>query len=108
MTVEVHGTPVPLDPAADLVAYRVIQEGLTNAIKHLSARAVRVRLDWTPGSLDVLVLDPGPARTGVAPGARAGLVGMDERVRAAGGWLRAGPDGAAGFTVAATLPAGTR
>jgi hypothetical protein len=87
-----------------LAAYRVVQESLTNTVRHAGARRVRVRLDWRQAALHVEVSDDGhgPAPDG-HPG--HGLVGMRERVTACGGDLRTGVgDGGVGFRVAAALP----
>ena len=94
--------PVPAELA--LAAYRVVQESLTNTVRHAGARRVRVRLDWRQAALHVEVSDDGhgPAPDG-HPG--HGLVGMRERVTACGGDLRTGVgDGGVGFRVAAALP----
>ncbi len=95
----------PLPSAVDLTAYRIVQESLTNVLRHSAATAVRVTLRRGDDALSVTVTDDGPARTG-QPGGQ-GLRGLRERVAAHGGTFRAGPrDGgpAAGFEVAATLP----
>jgi len=115
LAVTVDGTAEPLDcpaatlPAAvELTAYRVIQESLTNVLRHSAARSARVTLRRLDGALQVTVTDDGPARTGQSGGG-LGLRGLRERVAAHGGTFHAGPraDGdAAGFEVSATLPAG--
>lgn len=104
-SLEEHGVrrPVPADLAA--TAYRIVQESLTNTIKHAGASTVSVRLEWLDGRLNLEVRDDGRGRGGSGgPGGR-GLVGMRERVSAAGGELTCGPgpDGV-GFRVAASLP----
>ncbi|MFH8408641.1 sensor histidine kinase [Streptomyces sp. NPDC018019] len=88
--------------------YRVVQEGLTNAAKHAPGAPVDVRLDGDGRRLDVTVTNAAPP-PGTAPAPAPvsggnGLVGLDERVRLAGGELRAGPTPAGGFEVAARLP----
>ena len=92
---------VPADLA--VAAYRIVQEALTNTIRHAAARQVGVRLRWLPEALQVEVTDDGVGPSG-APGGH-GLVGMRERAAACGGELTAGPgpDGT-GFRVTATLP----
>ena len=115
LAVTVDGTAEPLDcpaatlPAAvELTAYRVIQESLTNVLRHSAARSARVTLRRLDGALQVTVTDDGPARTGQSGGG-LGLRGLRERVAAHGGTFHAGPraDGAApGFEVSAMLPAG--
>ncbi|HEV8568274.1 MAG TPA: histidine kinase [Actinoplanes sp.] len=104
-SLEEHGErrPVPADLAA--TAYRIVQESLTNTVKHAAARQVSVRLEWLGGALKVEVRDDGRGPAGSrGPGGR-GLLGMRERVSAAGGELTCGPgpDGV-GFRVAASLP----
>ncbi|WP_460466905.1 sensor histidine kinase [Calidifontibacter terrae] len=89
-------------PGTELTAYRVVQEGLTNVLRHSTASHVRVDLRLSKGSLLVEVTDDGPARPSDDPPGH-GLVGMRERVLAGGGVLEAGPCGS-GFRVAATLP----
>ncbi|MEV7378834.1 ATP-binding protein [Streptomyces lydicus] len=87
--------------------HRVVQESLTNAAKHAPGAAVRVRITREAEELAVTVTHParpaGPAPAPVSGG--SGLVGLDERVRLAGGALRAGPAPDGGFTVSARLPA---
>jgi signal transduction histidine kinase len=117
LAVTVDGTAGPLPAAVDLAAYRVIQESLTNVLRHSAATAARVTLRRRDGALRVTVTDDGPARTGPRGEARGGprageaggrgLRGLRERVTAHGGAFRAGPrDGGAtaGFEVSATLP----
>jgi signal transduction histidine kinase len=116
LAVTVDGTAEPPDgpagalPAAvELTAYRVIQESLTNVLRHSAARSARVDLRRLDGALQVTVTDDGPARP-ARPGQSGGglgLRGLRERVAAHGGTFHAGPraDGAAaGFEVSATLP----
>jgi signal transduction histidine kinase len=87
-------------------AYRIVQEGLTNARKHAPGAVVRVRLDGEPGAeLLIRIANPGPtpaARPGV-PGAGMGLIGVGERVALAGGHVRYGPQGD-DFVLEARLP----
>jgi signal transduction histidine kinase len=101
------GTPTAIERSASLAAYRVVQEALTNVIKHAGHTAgSAVRLHWLDDALEVSVSDDGGdgGTAQVGEGAGHGLVGMRERVGLAGGQLRAGraPDG--GFTVLARLP----
>jgi signal transduction histidine kinase len=101
-------------PAADTLpvalgrtAYRVVQEGLTNARKHASASAVEVAVRGGD-KLAVEVVTRRPAGVAVAadslPGTSSGLTGLDERVTLAGGTLHAGPDADGDFVLRATLP----
>jgi signal transduction histidine kinase len=118
--VEETGERVPLPPGADLAAFRIVQEALTNIVRHSGARTARIRLAYLPGMLDLRVDDDGPALTGKETGAGAGagtgagagaepgggngLVGMRERAIALGGVAEAGPRPGGGFRVHARLP----
>ncbi len=86
----------------DLAAFRVVQESLTNAAKHVGRCRARVEMRWQPEALEVEVANEGSAVPG-GEGAGRGLVGMRERVRLVGGRLETGPT-AAGFRVAAWFP----
>lgn len=114
---EAAGTPVRLvraglDPARvpELVgrtAYRVIQEGLTNARKHAAGCPVEVRLSGVPGDrLEIQLSNSVLVRTGrtVVPGAGVGLIGLRERADLAGGGLTHGETDAGNFVVQAWLP----
>lgn len=95
-----------IPPTVDLTAYRIIQESITNVVKHADARSVTVSLDYKPEDLIVSVVDDGQ---GAPPVPRAGdggygLAGMRERAAAVGGRLSAGPGVNGGFQVIATLP----
>jgi len=96
-----------LPPSVDLTAYRVIQEGLTNVVRHAPGAAATVTVRREPGALLVEVTDDGRASGAAAEsrhGAGHGLAGMGERVRAAGGSLEAGAVPGGGFSVRASLP----
>ncbi|MER7398579.1 histidine kinase [Streptomyces sp. NPDC000151] len=98
-----------LSPMVGLAVHRVVQESLTNAAKHAPGGAVRVRIDRADGTLSVAVVNEPAAADAPPPGVAsggAGLVGLDERVRLAGGTLRTGPTPEGGFEVAAELPTG--
>jgi signal transduction histidine kinase len=101
--------PVPaLDAAASLAAYRIVQESLTNVIKHSGASRATLRVDVTDQAVALEVIDPGPARPASHPGRSGhGLVGLDERARLVGGSLEYGARGD-GFRVRATLPVSSR
>jgi signal transduction histidine kinase len=88
-----------------LVAYRVVQEALTNARRHAPGAPVEVLLDYEPDALHIIVSDRGPGASGGAGG--FGLVGMRERVEAVGGSVTIGDRPGGGFVVAAELPLGT-
>lgn len=101
----VRGAITALDPGAELAAYRVIQEALTNSRRHAPGAATDVELHYTEGELRVLVRDNGPGPPADPPVAGHGLLGMRERVAAVGGRFRAGESASGGFLVEATLPA---
>ena len=101
----VAGEPRPLPRTLELSAYRVIQEALTNALKHSGGSTARLRLDYKPNVLEVEVCDDGRGSAVRAPHhvGGHGLIGMRERVSLHGGHLSAGPT-ADGFAVRATFP----
>lgn len=103
----VEGQPRPLPATVELSAYRVIQEALTNVLKHSDATSATVRVDYSADVLEVEVTDDGRGSPHVRNTTNAGgngLIGMRERVRLHGGHLRAGPGAAGGFAVRATFP----
>ena len=103
--VEIAGDAGAVAPGLSATVYRVVQESLTNSLKHASARRVRVLIECRADRLEVTVTDDG--RGGPADMAKgAGLTGMRERVKVYGGTLLAGPTVGGGFTVHAVLPAG--
>ncbi len=91
--------------AVSLTAYRVVQESLTNIIKHSAAENARVTVAASENSIDIEVTDPGPARPNGGARSGHGLLGLDERVRLVGGVLESGANGN-GFRVHASLPTG--
>lgn len=94
---------VPADLA--VAVYRVVQESLTNVVRHAGARQASVRLDWLTHVLEVRVIDDGRGPGAVNGHAGHGLIGMRERVSACGGELYAGAGhGGSGFLVTATIP----
>ncbi|MFF5231898.1 sensor histidine kinase [Dactylosporangium sp. NPDC000521] len=97
------GTPCPVPPALGLAAYRVVQEALTNTLKHARAATVEVTIGFPPPALTVEVSDDGSA---TVAGTGHGLAGMRERAALHGGTLHAGPRPGGGYTVAATFPLG--
>ena len=103
VSVIVEGTPRAVPSGIDLSAYRVVQEALTNTLKHADARHARVSLRYGDHELGVDVRDDG---TNVAngDGGGHGLLGMRERVATFGGSLDAGPAPQGGFAVAARFP----
>src|SRR5215831_18569132 len=122
---EVVGTPGPLAPGVDLTAYRIVQEALTNTIRHAHADRAAVTVSYEPGYVTVSVADSGPQRDGrprdgrpangngdaaggpatLLAGSGLGLAGIAERVASCGGSLTVGPTPAGGFAVTARLPA---
>nr|WP_223184956.1 sensor histidine kinase [Streptomyces sp. CBMA152] len=106
LTVETETTGVRrnLPPGADLAAFRIVQEALTNVVRHSGSRTARVGVGYTPGMLELRVDDDGPAAPGDAGGSGNGLIGMRERAAALGGTIEAGPRPDGGFRVVARLP----
>ena len=104
---DVLGDLDDLPPAVGLSVYRVVQEGLTNAVKHAPGSHVCVRLERSPSAVQIEVSDTGPSSGSMdAPsgGAGLGLIGLRERVSVFGGRLDAGPRTGGGFSVTASLP----
>jgi signal transduction histidine kinase len=129
----VLGTPTPLAPGIDLTAYRIVQEALTNTIRHARGSQAAVALSYEPDYVTVSVTDsrvaangpgpaangPGPAANGPGPAANGaavagrgvprsggfGLAGIAERVASCGGHLTVGPTPSGGFAITARLPA---
>jgi signal transduction histidine kinase len=101
----VDGEPVPLPHALDLSAYRIVQEGLTNALKHAHARQADVLVSYAPGELCIEVRDDGAGdrRNGDAG---HGLIGVGERVKVYGGEMTAGGADGGGFVLRTRLPLG--
>jgi signal transduction histidine kinase len=122
--VSLEGEPRRLPPAVDLAAYRVVQESLTNVVRHAGASRADVTVSHHDGVVEVEIVDDGngdgvgsasgrrstgsdrPGRSGSGSG--QGIPGMRERAAALGGTLEAGPRAEGGFRVRATLPVGDR
>jgi signal transduction histidine kinase len=104
VSVDVDGSARKLPPGVDLAAFRIVQEALTNVVRHSGARTARVRIGYRPGELELRIDDDGPATAGGDFGGGNGLIGMRERAAALGGTVEAGPRGDGGFRVVATLP----
>jgi signal transduction histidine kinase len=102
--VKVEGERPQLPAALDLSAYRIVQEALTNTLKHADARHAWVDVRYGPAQLDVTVRDDGVGATANGAGSGRGLVGMRERVELFGGRLDAGPRAEGGYAVTARLP----
>lgn len=114
---QVSGEPRPLSPGADLAAYRVVQEGLTNVLRHAGRAAAAVGVEWGE-ELVITVSDDGGGGSGPVDGNGAadgdgnstpgrGLLGLRERLALYGGELAAGPRPGGGWQVRAVMPAGT-
>ncbi len=110
---QVSGEPRPLSPGADLAAYRVVQEGLTNVLRHAGRAAATVDVEWGD-ELVITVSDDGgggPGDGNDAPGGAGtpgrGLLGLRERRALYGGELAAGQRPGGGWQVRAVMPAGT-
>jgi signal transduction histidine kinase len=101
----VEGTPRALSPGVDLSAYRIVQEALTNSLRHAGGASARVVVRYEPDALELEIADdgPGPPEDPEASGGQ-GLIGMRERVQLFGGELEAGPRPGGGFLVRARLP----
>jgi signal transduction histidine kinase len=99
----VEGEPLPLPAGVDLTAYRLVQEGLTNALKHARAERAQVLVRYGAGDIEVTVSDDGRG-AGSDDGGGHGLVGMRERVAVYGGALEAGPLPEGGYRLRARLP----
>jgi signal transduction histidine kinase len=101
---EITGEPRPLPAAVDLTGYRVVQESLTNVLRHSGASHATVTVAYGPDTVTVSVVNP-VVRSG-GGGSGLGIAGMRERVRALGGEFSAGPTDDGGFAVRAVLPTG--
>jgi len=104
----VKGTPWQLPAGVDLSAYRIVQEALTNVVKHAGEARAQVTIGYGDQEITVEVTDDGLGVTVPAGDGRVrvghGLIGMRERVQVFGGDLEAGPQPGGGFRVAARLP----
>lgn len=102
----VTGAPEsPLPAGVDLAAYRVVQEALTNAVKHAGGASVAVWVAHAPGELRVEVTDTGgPPTARAAAGSGRGLIGLRERLAVYGGTLHAAPRPRGGYRVRAVIP----
>jgi signal transduction histidine kinase len=115
LPVELHvsGTPRDLPAGVGLVVFRVVQEALTNVIKHAGKPPTEARLSYEPAALVVEIADggrpipaaaPAPDAAGVPRGAGMGLLGLRERVALYGGEFAAGPRHGAGWLVTVRMP----
>jgi signal transduction histidine kinase len=101
--VRVDGNPERLTAGIDLAAFRVIQEALTNTIKHAGAAQADVTIRYEPEAVELEVADDGHGASMELPGGH-GLVGMRERVAMYGGELETGEREGGGYAVRARLP----
>ena len=104
--VNVAGEPHKLPTSLDLTAYRIVQEALTNALKHAGPARARVAISYLADKLELDIVDDGrgPGDDGYVAGSGRGLIGMRERVSLFGGELDVGPAAEGGFRVHASLP----
>ena len=100
----VEGEALDLPAGVDLTAYRLVQEGLTNAIKHANATRAEVVINYSDAQVEVMVSDNGNGVGNGGGGGGHGLVGMRERVSVYGGELDAGPQPGGGYRLLAKLP----
>lgn len=101
--VEMAGHPKPLPPGVDLTAYRIVQEALTNVLKHAPGARAKVRVGFAQDQFELRISDDGANPPPTAPGGH-GLIGIRERVTMHGGRFSAGPTEHRGFEVIAMLP----
>jgi signal transduction histidine kinase len=104
-TLSRSGPPRPLPPEVDLAAYRIIQESLTNSIRHAGPATATVSLTYGAADLRIEISDTGRGAVVGPAGTGHGLTGMRERAAAVGGTVQAGPGETGGFRVTARLPA---
>jgi signal transduction histidine kinase len=104
--VAVAGTRHDVPAGVDLTAYRIVQEALTNVLKHAGPTHANVRVGYEPSAVRLEIADDGRGVNGKSSGGGHGLVGMRERVGVYGGSLEAGPVAGGGFRVIARLPYG--
>ncbi|HYZ56450.1 MAG TPA: histidine kinase [Streptosporangiaceae bacterium] len=101
---EVIGAPVALPATVGHAGYRIVQEGLTNVLRHSTARQARVRVEVGDCAVLIEVTDDGQKRATTFPSGGHGLRGMQERAAALGGTCEAGPVNGAGWSVRARIP----
>ena len=107
VSLTVRGEPRELGDGLELSAYRIVQEALTNVLKHAGSTDTRVEIDYRPDALELVVGDAGPQAPLVATSSGGhGLAGMRERVSLYGGTFEAGDDASGGFRVRVLLPVG--
>ncbi|WP_241695067.1 sensor histidine kinase [Streptomyces sp. C] len=105
VTTETAGIRRPLTPGVELTAYRIVQEALSNCLRHAPGSRVEVGIAYGPRELHLCVANSAPTRPAPpSPGAGHGLLGMRERAGMLGGELAAGPRPDGGYEVSAVLP----
>ncbi len=104
VTLSVAGTPGPLEEGEALTVYRIVQEALTNALKHAGTATAQVRVSFADNAVEVEVTDTGRGPLPDTDRVGHGLVGMRERVGLYGGVLRTGPRAGGGYRVYARIP----
>jgi signal transduction histidine kinase len=104
VTLTRRGDPVRLPDAVDLSAYRIVQEALTNALKHAGPAHATIELRFSEDQVQITVTDNGTGTPAVVPGSGHGLTGMRERATLLGGAFDAGPQPSGGYRVHAALP----
>jgi signal transduction histidine kinase len=105
---ETEGQTRALDPAVDMAAYRILQESLTNIVRHANASEAHVAFRFEPAFIELEVSDNGTGPIGGSQRRGLGLVGMRERAESVGGSFSAGPREKGGFRVWTRLPTGSR
>lgn len=104
-SIRIEGDPVAVSPGLNLCAYRVVQEALTNTLKHAGPTHAQVIVRWCPDALKLEVIDAGGQRTEPAPDSGGhGIAGMRERAALHGGVVEAGPAPGGGFVVQVQIP----
>jgi signal transduction histidine kinase len=100
----IRGEPRALPAAIDVAGYRIVQESLTNVVRHAHAHGATVALDYGSASVELEVTDDGRGGNGASGAPGHGIAGMRERAEAVGGHVEAGPRFSGGFRVWARLP----
>jgi signal transduction histidine kinase len=100
----IEGEQAPLPPGIDLAAYRIVQEALTNTLKHAGKAQASIVVRYAQAALELEISDNGPGTGAVVNGSGHGLIGMRERAALYGGALEAGARDTGGYTVRARLP----
>ncbi len=101
---DISGSPTALPAGLGLSAYRIVQEALSNAVRHAPGSSVRIRIDITLEEIAIRIDNDASAEARPAPGSGHGLLGMRERVAGLGGTLDTGPTADGGYRVAVALP----